>query len=76
MPKTSFYLQTDDVRLLTELAAEYGSKSEAIRAAMAALRKIRIEQALAQKYRSESPLPDTTAQIQSETSSDLGNYPW
>ncbi len=76
MPKTSFYLQAEDERLLNELAAEYGSKSEAIRAAMAALRSMRIGRALAQKYREEKPVPDRVAKIQAETSADLGSYPW
>ncbi|MBI4179487.1 hypothetical protein HY522_08710 [bacterium] len=76
MPKTSFYLQAQDARLLDELAGEYGSKSEAIRAALAALRSMRIGRALAQKYREEKPLADRAAEIQAETAADLGSYPW
>lgn len=76
MPKTSIYLRQADVALLEELAAIYGSKAEAIRAAMISLKKQKITQELSQKYKEEKPVPDKISRIQAETAADLGNYPW
>lgn len=75
---TTAYLDEESEERAKKIMKEkaYESVSSVVKEALELMERDLIEERLREKYRQEPPLDDSMEQFQTQTSEELGDYPW